>query len=164
MRRLNLEAIANIAIVFVSVLFVGVLAHKYFTVSKAYPTPIGEKATISDFDWEKNKYTVILALQKDCRLCSESAGFYRQLLSEISKLQKIAVIGVLPDPIDTSQEYLHQIGVRVDVIKRMPLSTLKVAGSPSILIVDKTGKIVNGWVGKLSPQEEQNVVATLNNL
>jgi hypothetical protein len=44
-----------------------------------------------------------------------------------------------------------------DTRKRMPLNTLKIAGSPSILIVDKTRKIVNGWVGKLSPQEEKNV-------
>jgi hypothetical protein len=88
MGRINrkIELTANILIIVVAVLLVGVIAQRYFFLpsinpnqpARVYPT-IGTKINIPDTDWSNQPKTLLMVLQKDCHFCTESAPFYKRL-------------------------------------------------------------------------------------
>jgi thioredoxin-related protein len=56
---------------------------------------------------------------------------------------------------------LEGAGVHVDDVKQAQLSTIGVTGTPTLLLVDSTGKVANVWQGKLQPDQEAGVLAVL---
>ncbi len=71
------------------------------------------------------------------------------------------MIAVLPQPIAAGTEYLKQHEVSVDEVTQSQLDTLNVNGTPTLLLIDKSGVVKNSWFGKLSPDQQSDV---LNNL
>src|ERR1041384_717601 len=78
------EVSANVAIVLVAVTVIGVIAKQYLLPRQPPKPPAGiaagTKLSIRGVDWAQNESTLIVALQKGCHFCSESAPFYQQLV------------------------------------------------------------------------------------
>jgi hypothetical protein len=94
----KIEITANIAIIAVAILVVGVIFQKYVRSPKPQtlpPDPVGTKLSLPDVDWAKNNRTLVLALQTGCNYCTESAPFYQRLVTEASN-HNIPLIAVLP--------------------------------------------------------------------
>lgn len=161
-----LDRTVSFAIVVVSIVFVGVVTHRYLLTSKISPAlaaevPIGEKLDLPGTSWEANGHTVVVALRKGCRFCDESAPFYRRLNKEISDRQNISIIAVMPDTVENSREHLKNLEVPFSDIKEARLKSVRVSATPTLLIVDKTGIVIAGWIGRLSLENEQEVIETL---
>jgi hypothetical protein len=84
--------------------------------------------------------------------------FYQQLARERGDVRMVAV---LPQPIAAGTEYLKQHEVSVDEVTQARLDALNVAGTPTLLLIDKSGVVKNSWFGKLAPDQQSEV---LNNL
>ena len=138
----RLEIATNVAILFVFLL-VGALAVKRL---REPPQPalhqptVGERVSLQGVDWAKSGKNLILALSTQCHFCSESAGFYQRLVP--SALSSGAqVIAVLPQPVSDSSSYLENLGVKVPEILQSPLDSVEVSGTPTLLVVDRHGRI-----------------------
>ncbi|HEY3972151.1 MAG TPA: hypothetical protein VGM18_04055 [Candidatus Sulfotelmatobacter sp.] len=70
-------------------------------------------------------------------------------------------MAVLPQPIPDTSSYLGKLHVSVQDVVQSPLIAVEVSGTPTILMIDGTGKIRKAWVGKLTPDQEQQVIADL---
>ena len=53
------------------------------------------------------------------------------------------------------------LGLHIQDVLQSPLAAVDVAGTPTVLVVDKRGKISEAWVGKLAPDSEREVLASL---
>lgn len=164
-----LDRSVSIAIIIASVVFVGVIAHKYLIENKrslalTAEVPVGKKLDLPDINRSGNGHTVIIALKKGCNFCSESAPFYRRLHQEISSQQNIPLVAVLPSAIEDSRKYLEALEVPYDDVRVSGLKSVGVSATPTILIADKTGTVVAGWIGKLSSEKETEVLETLTRL
>jgi len=51
------------------------------------------------------------------------------------------------------------LGVPVGDIQRAELASLKIAGTPTLLLVDRRGVVENVWVGQLTDQGEADVLS-----
>jgi hypothetical protein len=51
--------------------------------------------------------------------------------------------------------------VHVDDVKQVPLNTLGVRGTPTLLLVNDAGVVTDVWTGKLQPDQEAQVLAAL---
>jgi hypothetical protein len=51
--------------------------------------------------------------------------------------------------------------VRVDEVKEAALDSIKVSGTPTLLLVDKAGTVADVWAGKLEPSQEEEVLSVL---
>jgi hypothetical protein len=71
------------------------------------------------------------------------------------------LIAVLPQPIDEGKEYLDGLGVEVDDIKQLGLSSIDVRGTPTILLVDQKGVIIKTSTGKLPQDQQDDVIRRL---
>lgn len=169
MSRINqkIELIANILIIVVAIMLVGVMAQKFFfspsvtsnQTARVQPN-VRAKINLPDVDWSKQPKTLILALQKGCHYCSESAPFYKRLKESVQN-KNVKLVAVLPSTPGESTAYLEQLGINNLEIRQLPLNTLQVSGTPTLILTNDKGEITQFWVGKLSPEKEIEVLELL---
>jgi len=166
MSKLNqkVELTANLLIIVVAVLLVGVIVQKYFFApaqpERLQPT-IGTKINLPDANLSGQPKTLILVLQKGCRYCSESASFYKRL-QENTQNKNIKLIAVLPGKPDESTDYLKELGITNMEVKQSPLNALQTSGTPTLILTNDKGEVINFWIGKLPADKEEEVINQLN--
>jgi hypothetical protein len=169
----KIEFAANVAIIIVASLLAIVLVKNYlFTkseqaniVTKEASNPpqdgspaVGTKLSILDLHFPTNDQTLVLAISSTCHFCSESAGFYKRIAQGKNKTRLVAV---LPQPVDEGRDYLEKLGVFVDEVKQLPLESIGVQGTPTLMLLDRSGTVTKSWIGRLTPEREQTVLSAL---
>ncbi len=111
------------------------------------------------YEWKKYDETLVLALRSGCHFCSQSMPFYQRLshLEQGNRLRAHLLV-VMPDPESTARPELSAAGVNVESIFGQPLASIRVSGTPTLLLVDSAGHLKDAWVGQLQPEQEQEVV------
>lgn len=110
------EFTANILIIVVAVLLIGVFVQKYFfsTIAvnqKARVQPvIGSKLNVSDVNFSSQPKTLVLALSTGCRFCNESAPFYKRII-ENTQNKNVNLVAVFPTSIEESTAHLNELGL-----------------------------------------------------
>lgn len=122
---------------------------------------IGTRVSLPEVDWAGSGHTLILALQSRCKFCTESAPFYRQLVEKQSSQSKLQLIAVFSEPVNNAKTYIESLGVGIDRIVQAPLSSIGVAGTPTILLVDSDGIVTDAWRGRLDGSREREILARL---
>jgi hypothetical protein len=116
---------------------------------------LGKQVPLPSVDWRRTHYTLVMALSTQCHFCTDSAGFYRRLLSTAgSKWQAVAVF---PQPVDEAKGYLLDRGYSVATLKQSTLSDIGVLVTPTLFLVDEKGILRQQWIGKLDRTGEEDV-------
>lgn len=158
----KIELFANVAIIVVALLISGIVVKRYFFDSQTKPASIiGTRINLSGADWSKNRSTLILALSKDCRFCTQSAPFYQRLVKKTASPNAARLIAVFPQSVEESTRYLNEIGVQITDIKQTSLTSLGTKGTPTLILVNNDGIITDSWMGMLSSEKEAEVLAKL---
>jgi hypothetical protein len=164
----KIELLANVAIIVVALLLGAVLVKRNLPSPRHQPAAPpraaiqpGTKIQLPGVDWGASEQTLLLALSERCHFCSESAGFYQRLVREKSQPDSPRIIAVLPQEVSRGQSYLTNLGVAVDDVKQSAMSVIGVSGTPTIILVDRTGVVKESWVGKLPPEREAEVLHRL---
>lgn len=167
----KIEVVANLAIILVACLLATVLLKNYIfknqdrqasqqMMPQSQPKLAGANLSSLDINWKQSKQTLLMAVSNTCHFCTESAPFYKRL---VENKHGARLIAVLPQSVEEGTRYLGDLGVAVDEVKQLSLSTIDVRGTPTLILVNSDGVIVNSWVGKLAPQDESLVLASLSN-
>lgn len=122
---------------------------------------VGSSLTLPGIDWANSDRTLVLILQKGCHFCSESAPFYRRIVSETLGHTGLRLLAVLPQDVNEAKGYLNDLDVRIEEVKQAHLGAIRVSGTPTLVLVDHTGKVTNLWVGKLTAEGESAVLNSL---
>ncbi len=162
----RLETVANIAIIVVAILLSVVLVKHFILTRPADENRQqarnsirkGERVGLKNIDWAKNGTTVLLALHKDCRFCSESAPFYKKLVLSAAQRSDVHLVAVLPQPTEVGRKYLNDLGVAIEDVREEQLAPLTIQGTPTLIIVDNMGLARDVWIGKLKPEQEAEVL------
>jgi thioredoxin-related protein len=117
---------------------------------------------IPGIDWKANNRTLVLALKKGCHYCEDSMPFYRQLaqLSEQNAL-KANLVAVFPDSSADVDAIVKADHLSLRTVSSVPLYILKIPGTPTMILADSSGKIIQDWIGVLSDQQQQQLLALL---
>lgn len=162
----KIELTTNILIIVATLVITVAVIQKYFwgsslnAPSRIQPT-IGMKVDLPNTDLSNQPKTLILALQKGCHFCSESAPFYKRIIQSVSG-KNIKLIAVLPNKIEDSQNYLNELGLSGIEIKQAPLDTVKASGTPTLILANDKGEVTDFWIGKLPVEKESEVINKLN--
>jgi thiol-disulfide isomerase/thioredoxin len=160
----KLEIGANIAIIMVAVLMGIVLVKKYLLTDHTEPAPevvAGTKVSLPGVDWSKNGQTLLVVLQKGCHFCAESAPFYQRLARETSERRQVHLVAVLPQEVSEGKQYLDEMKVPIEEVKQAAPSSLGVRGTPTLILVNNSGVVVDVWQGKLLADDESKVLTRL---
>ena len=90
--------------------------------------------------------TLVMWVQSRCHFCTESMPFYKTLMAEHARA-RIVVIGV--EPVDVLQKYLSDHMLIPDQIVSVPQRSVKLAGTPTLVLVGADGVVRSVWPGKL---------------
>jgi hypothetical protein len=160
--RRILEVSANVGIIVVAViLIVNFVSSKLRNKPDFEKPTAGSKVSLSGVKWEDGP-TLVLALQRGCKYCDESAGFYRRLWQQRSGSQP-RMIAALPGDKAEVAKYLEELNVLVDGTVNVSLSDIHVAATPTLFLVDRSGRVSDVWVGKLDLSKESEVIQRVFN-
>lgn len=159
----NIEFLANVAIIVVTIAICAALAKQYFFTASAPASrqpAVGSKIELPGMDLSSTEKTFLLVLQKGCRYCTESGPFYQKLVREASRREQVRLVAVLPQDPGEGQRYLSEIGVSSMDVKQASLGSLSVSGTPTLIMLSR-GTVSAVWVGKLDTAEEAEVLSKL---
>jgi thioredoxin-related protein len=161
--------VANVAIIIAALLFSSVLVKSYLTQSDrkigSTSPPVAQKVmqkgdvvNVPNMTWPQNGRTLLLALSTTCHFCTDSAQFYRRISKEHGDTHLIALV---PQDTNEGEEYLAKLGVKVDEVREASFGELGITGTPTLVLLDMSGKVVNMWEGVLPPTKESEVLVKL---
>ena len=162
------EILTNVAVLIAAVLIGAAVVKNYILdrhdahAKRPEETVIGSKLALPDVDWRANHQTLLLVLSRDCHYCSESAPFYKRLEKETARGNDTRLIAVLPQDVEQARSYLAELGLSVKDVRRASPGSLGVRGTPMIIVADDHGIVSHAWTGKLSPDEESDVLSKLD--
>jgi hypothetical protein len=162
----RIETLTNVAVLVAAALIgVAVIKNNFFGSPARPDAPTqeitGRKLALPDVDWRANRQTLLLILSRSCSFCAQGAPFYRRLVTEIEGRPDVRLIAVLPEDREQGKRYMNELGVPIADVKQASLASLGVKGTPMIILVDESGTASDAWLGKLSPEEESEILASL---
>ncbi len=161
-RVFHTELVLNISIAIVATILITILAIKFLDIVPDDPRFVkipnpGNRIQIEGYDFSHSKKNVILVLQKHCRFCAESAPFYAELVKQF-KLRDVRFVAFMPQEPDEARAYLESLNVSGIEVLSGNSNSIGVNATPAVIIVDDSGTVVDGWVGKLAQDTENEVI------
>ncbi len=165
----KIEVLANVMTIVVAALISVALVKAYFipappavtarTMSGEAGVGTSLKGRLPDVDWGRIERTLLVAISTQCHFCKESTPFYRKLQEQIGK--RLKIVAVLPQPTTAAEQFLSNEGIHFDAVKQITLGEIGVRGTPTMLLVDRSGVVTKMWTGKLQPDQEERVLTYL---
>lgn len=157
------DLLASVAVIAAASLVIGVIVKAHFKAKNGnhYPEALRKGsvlAQIQGVDLSGSPRTLILALSTNCRYCSASTPFYRQLIQGRDEARApIRMIAVFSEPQDQAAAYLGQHQLDVPSAAGADYRKIGIPLTPSLILVDSNGEIINSWIGQLTEDEEKDV-------
>ena len=157
----RIEWIANVIVITFALVVGSIFLKDRLSPIASEPDTVkaGDKlSNVAGWNWGAHDQTLVLGLRKGCHFCEDSAPFYQRLIAQEQERSNSTLVAVFPDTTDTVKAVLQSEGLRVQAIAGVPLEELKISGTPTLLLVDKNGIVLNAWVGMLNPRQELEVM------
>lgn len=163
----TLDVTTNIVVVVFAVVAIGVLVKSYFAPHTAKPSATVTKGhvfpNIEGVDYQQTPRTLILALNVDCRYCTRSVPFYNSLAEarEENGSQVNIVAAFINKDAALVKSYADEKQLLVQAIAGVDLDKLGVHTTPTLILVDRAGKVVDSWRGELQADGEREVFVAI---
>jgi hypothetical protein len=117
-------------------------------------------------DFRKHPLTAMVFIRSGCHFCSESMPFYRTILDQTRQDHetRASVVFVSTERPTITRSYLegHDIHSEDNVVATTDLRPYPfVVSTPTLLVVDSEGRLVSGWRGRLTEDQQRQVLTTL---
>ena len=166
------ETIANVGIIVVAILGSAVLVRQLTSDPGRRPAAIGQPSrpaapvagsvlALPGVDFATTDQTLVLVLSTTCHFCTDSAPFYRQLVTATADRGRTALVAVLPQREDEGRAYLSQLGVNIPCVVQQPLAAVNTRGTPTLVLVDRRGAVKRVWMGRLPAGAEADVITAV---
>jgi len=171
-KKSTLDTVANIAIIVVCAIAAFVLIRQNFfnpNQQQAGQRPPEVKAG-EQFDALRQVVpagadrAMVVAFSPTCHFCTESMPFYKRLVEQRNqKGSNTKVIAAVPNDAAKAEEQktMTSAGVQPDALVALNFQDIKVPGTPTILLVDNQGKVLDVWVGKQDSSGEEEILEKL---
>jgi len=82
--------------------------------------------------------------------------FYQHLRG-LAQSSGVRMVAVTAEKVDLNRDYLSRNGVTVDSVVSDVDAKVRVAATPTLILVGSDGTILQSWIGKLNPKQEKDV-------
>jgi len=102
--------------------------------------------------------TVVLFLSTKCEFCKASSPFYRTLLEEQrSRSSTVDIVAVFQEGPEVVSRFMGSEQLDMKSVPDIDVKSLHVKGTPTVVVVDGGGKILDAWSGRLGKDRQQQV-------
>ena len=112
-------------------------------------------------DYGRAARTLVLSIHSTCGFCTASMPFYRKILEQRtvrSAASVLQVVAVSREDRTVSGNYLGEHGVYPDEVVA---ATLRSSRTPTLVLVDRSSRILAAWGGQVSGAVEDEVLGLL---
>jgi hypothetical protein len=120
------------------------------------PLQVGSTVSLDGADFSRSPVNFIVVVSPVCKYCLASETFHSNWL-KIARTANVPVYVAVPSKKEASQ-YLKGLGVSDDSAREYKQLKGFVSGTPTIVGVDSTGRVVDLWAGLATPADESDVV------
>jgi hypothetical protein len=161
--KVALDAAVSISIV-IAAMAICYVAYRQYSAPRrperpSVPSP-GARIKLPGVNWVDARRNLIVVIKPGCPYCDESMPFYRKAL-ESGTPGQLRVLLVGPASRESLRDYLSQRGIAADPV-RVQIRSLFVSATPTIILVDSTGRVEKTWVGLLSASRQCEVLAAVD--
>ncbi len=162
-----LDVTTNVVVVVFAVVAIVVLAKNYLLQRGPEPRADIQKGSvfpeIAGADYKQAPRTLILTLNVDCRYCSKSIPFYYRLAEARREngSQFNIIAAFINKEEDRVKSYAREKHLSVQTIARVDPDKLNIQVTPTLVLVDGAGKVLDSWRGVLQPDGEREVFDAL---
>jgi hypothetical protein len=162
----KLEVVTNIVLIGLAC----VIGYHFWQAGRTTENPLPAWIKVGDqlpnlpaYDWKAHDRTLVLALRNGCRFCEESIPFYRKL-AELEKSKQIDahLIAVFPDDAAAVRQLVETERLAVETFPGIELSQVKVEGTPTLILVERPGRVSKVWIGELAAAGQAEVVTAIS--
>lgn len=160
--KAKLEAVANVVVIVVALAVGYVVLGRYVSEYRARPVAIGDRlATIPNLDWKQHRHTLVLVLNTGCHFCEQSIPLYRSLDERLEHGGiDLDLVAVFPNDPAQVRQFMSTESLQVRSVAAVPLEKLRVNATPTLILVDNSGRVERAWIGMLSPPEQLELFNT----
>jgi hypothetical protein len=163
-----LETATTMAVLLIALIILGTFGWSFFA-GGANSLPQaglrkGEQfARLPGSDYSGASQTLIIALNTKCGYCGESVPFYNHVAAaQRAGEASPQVVAVFSNTSDEVERFIQEKQLKAKTIAGVNLGSLNVLSTPTMILVDKDGKVIDFWIGKLSTDGEQQVTKLLS--
>ena len=108
---------------------------------------------------------LVVAVAPGCHFCNDSIPFYKNLIDQRNQknsgVKFIAAVPTNEKPEEAQKLVSEETqkfsagGAQPDAMVNLDFAAIKVPGTPTLMLVDNTGKVLDVWVGKLDSKGEK---------
>jgi len=157
----KLEVIGYVAVILISLATLGVK----WSMRPPEPLAKGDQLDVLQEHLVSDKdQTIVLAISPNCPHCTKSMPFFRQIIEKRNAegISKSVIVALHEQtPVEEEQKILDKNNVKVDKIVQLDMDKMNVQGVPTMLLVDRDGKVLEVWNGRLPEEEQKKVLAAL---
>lgn len=160
----RLEAAADVALIATCVVVMGAVGWRFVQNSRTRPAsqqpfPRGERVqTLDGVDYGGYSRTVLVALSSTCKYCTASVPFYKSLAElRQSSDRRVQLVAVSWEETARISSYLSSHGFIPDHVVSIAPGRLPIRGTPTLVILDSAGRVLESWQGRLSRSAEESV-------
>ncbi len=163
--KAKLEAIANVTVIVVA-LAVGVLVLRGKIAGPHTPRSVmagNRLGQVLGIDWSHHRRTLVLALNSGCHFCQDSAPFYQRLAQmQRPGLDDVEIVALFPNDPEAVRQLMNNEGLALRSVSAVPVEKLGITGFPTLLLVDRDGRVERAWLGLLTASEELEVLSAVS--
>lgn len=163
--RITFQRSVDVLLAIACVTIAGLMIEQRFASPAAAPRPqqsirAGDKLpALPGVKFDVAQRTLVIVTKSTCPFCEQSTAFWQRLVQESNLRKNIRVLAVSDESAEVTRSYLGRHGVQVDGVVS---ATLRVPGTPTLILVDGKGNVTHTWVGRPpSEQAELKVIDTL---
>jgi hypothetical protein len=101
--------------------------------------------------------SLVLAFSSQCSICKSSLPFYQQISAEVAKSSNVKLVIAATDSVDGVGNMLKAQGIHATVVP-VQAQEMGIEGTPTLVLCDSAGRIVETWIGKLDNVGEAAVL------
>lgn len=170
--KISSETLANVALVVMSVVFTGVAVDRY-VLPRFRPAPDANEyrqgQTVTEpirAVLDKNAaVTAVLVVSQRCKFCLESVDFYRRLVGAPGyQSGRFRIIFTGFETEDARAFVKAHLLPEGTVVPTPAGLSQKVRGTPTLLLINESGRVMGNWKGKLNQTQEYQVLSTVDAL
>lgn len=160
----RIQVVANVCVIAAALLLVFSISlsflRQYSSMRIRHSSiPKGTRLTLPDFNWSLSPQTLLLVLSTECKYCTASAPFYGRLVNQTALTRNTRLLAIFPQAANESREYIAKLDVKIDSLRQAVPASLGVKGTPTLILVDTNGVVIQSWDGMVPPEVENEILA-----
>jgi hypothetical protein len=161
----KLEMAANVTVIVVALAVGFVVLTSY---ARSYPASrsiaAGDHlASLPGVDWKQHQRTLVLALNTGCHYCEDSVPFYQVIAAAISQgKEDVGAVALFPNNPEAVRQFSSRQAFPIRTLGGVSFEVLHVVATPTLILVDRQGRVEHTWIGELTSQQEQDLLAIIS--